>query len=130
MSLRSRLERLEATIDARPSGRLVVIATAEARDGEAPGTIELDGRGYCFPGRWERPCWYLRVPAELGDDPDPIAALTEEQRAFLEPTDRVVLACEFVLPGGGGLWSCEINDRATPLAEVLAGRDDWWRFPH
>jgi hypothetical protein len=77
-TIRGRLDRLESRPDARP-GRFVVVRPSLARDGEDPNRIEHwpDGRGVT-----------LHVGYEFGADP--MAALTDAQRALVRPGDRVV----------------------------------------
>ena len=76
--LGGRLTRLERASNPGP-GRYVIVAAARPWDDEAPGTIRSSGDGrnllLCRPARFET---------------DPIAGLTETQRALLRPEDRVV----------------------------------------
>jgi hypothetical protein len=122
--LKGRINRIERFLRPRPSGRLVVVAAADVADGEEPGAIRLEARGHCSPDGWERPCWFMHVPPALGGDRDPVDALTEEQRAFLEPDDRLAIVGHFDL-GGGGLLAVETEPR--PWAEILAERGEDWR---
>ena len=80
MSLKSRLERIEASIPT-DTARIVLVRALDELDSSPAGTMEpweSDGRN-----------WSMTVPAEF--DTDPLAGLTAHQRAFLRPDDKVVV---------------------------------------